>query len=94
MAKRQTSSARTAKTRTNDVVEQKQQSTYGRADTKESRAAEQESAQQTKTTVVPTHEQISERAKAIWRERGCTAGEDQRNWFEAERQLQKEMSHT
>jgi hypothetical protein len=94
MAKRQTSSAHTAKTRTNDVAEQRQQSTSGRADTKASRVAEQEPAKQTKKTVVPTHDQISERAKAIWRERGCVAGEDQSNWFEAERQLQKEMSRT
>ncbi|MBN1974821.1 MAG: DUF2934 domain-containing protein [Sedimentisphaerales bacterium] len=38
-----------------------------------------------------THEQISERAKLIWQNRGCIPGEDERNWKEAETQLKTEL---
>ena len=42
-------------------------------------------------TRVPTHHQIAERARAIWLGRGCVAGEDERNWLEAEAQLRQEI---
>ena len=42
------------------------------------------------TGVRPTHEQISERAKAIWKERGEPSGQDDDIWFEAERQLEEQ----
>jgi hypothetical protein len=38
-----------------------------------------------------TYEQIAERAKLIWQNRGCISGEDERNWHEAESQLRKEL---
>ncbi len=38
-----------------------------------------------------THDQIAERAKQIWEQRGRPDGEDERNWREAERQLKREM---
>jgi len=44
-----------------------------------------------KTDTVLTHEQIAERAKAIWRERGCVPGFDEQNWCEAETQLKEEL---
>ncbi len=37
------------------------------------------------------HEQIAERAKLIWQNRGCKPGEDERNWKEAETQLRAEL---
>ncbi|UCD49324.1 MAG: DUF2934 domain-containing protein [Phycisphaerales bacterium] len=39
----------------------------------------------------PTHQQIAERARAIWLGRGCVAGEDEHNWLDAEAQLRHEM---
>ena len=39
----------------------------------------------------PAHQQIAERARVIWLRRGCVAGEDERNWLEAEAQLRQEM---
>ena len=39
-----------------------------------------------------THEQIAERAWCIWQNRGCSPGEDERNWLEAEAQLKAEFS--
>ena len=37
------------------------------------------------------YDQVAERAKRIWYERGCPQGEDERNWREAEKQLKREM---
>ena len=39
----------------------------------------------------PTHEQIAERAKALWKAGGCKPNRDQENWLEAEKQLKAEM---
>ncbi len=39
----------------------------------------------------PTDEQIAERAWALWVKGGYQPGQDRENWFEAERQLKKEM---
>lgn len=33
------------------------------------------------------HDMVSERARALWRERGCPMGRDEEIWLEAERQL-------
>jgi len=41
-------------------------------------------------TLSITHEQIAERARQIWEQHGRPQGEDERNWREAERQLQRE----
>jgi hypothetical protein len=38
----------------------------------------------------PTHEKIAERARAIWKAKGCPSGRDRENWLEAESQLMKE----
>ncbi len=43
-------------------------------------------------TASPTHEQIEERAKLIWRQNGCPSGQDQENWYEAEAQLKRELA--
>ena len=40
-------------------------------------------------TFKPTHDEIAERAKAIWQAKGCPAGKDEENWREAEAQLRK-----
>lgn len=42
-------------------------------------------------TVVLTHDLIAERARTIWRERGCSANRDEENWREAEAQLKTEL---
>ena len=39
----------------------------------------------------PTHQQIADRAKEIWRNKGCPAGQDDANWYEAETQLEREL---
>jgi hypothetical protein len=37
------------------------------------------------------HEQIAERAKTIWEQKGRVTGQDQVNWCEAEAQLRAEL---
>ena len=91
MAKRKNSSTHTVKPQKNGATEVKQHITSGNRDIKISQVAGETSTRQIQKTAVPTHEQISERAKTIWQQRGCLKGEDERNWFEAEIQLQKEM---
>jgi hypothetical protein len=39
-----------------------------------------------------THKQVEERANAIWRQKGCPVGQDEKNWREAETQLKQELS--
>jgi hypothetical protein len=52
--------------------------------------AERPSARQTKEHVAPTYEQIAERAKSLWYERGCQPNQDEKNWYDAENQLKQE----
>ena len=37
------------------------------------------------------HNLIADRARAIWRTKGCPAGLDEQNWIEAEAQLRNEL---
>ncbi|HSW00595.1 MAG TPA: DUF2934 domain-containing protein [Sedimentisphaerales bacterium] len=41
--------------------------------------------------VMPTYEQIAQRAAEIWKKKGCLPGQDEQNWLEAERQLKAEF---
>jgi len=47
-------------------------------------------AKQIITAMKPTHEQITQRAFEIYRQRGCPEGKDLEHWLEAERQLSAE----
>ena len=53
--------------------------------------AEIPSVRQTKKSPILTFEQIAERAKLLWKERGCQPNQDERNWYDAENQLKKEL---
>ena len=87
MVKGRTSDTHEGTTGKKDVTEKERQVKSSRRSTKPSQRIEGISTRQTKKSVVPTHEQISERAREIWNERGCLPGEDERNWLEAENQL-------
>jgi hypothetical protein len=63
-------------------------------------AARDEKAKQDASTPKPhsvlqaavlTHGLIAERARAIWREHGCSPDQDEENWREAEAQLKTEL---
>ncbi|HKB88896.1 MAG TPA: DUF2934 domain-containing protein [Opitutaceae bacterium] len=48
----------------------------------------------TSRTILPaplTHEDIAKRAYALWQERGCPQGQDEKIWADAERQLRIEV---
>ncbi|MEN6424045.1 MAG: DUF2934 domain-containing protein [Phycisphaerales bacterium] len=51
-------------------------------------------SQENKPIARPTptlgHDQIAERAKRLWQQRGCPQGQDEFIWHEAERQLKRE----
>ncbi|MBN2591055.1 MAG: DUF2934 domain-containing protein [Sedimentisphaerales bacterium] len=49
------------------------------------------SSKATNKIVALTHEQIAERAKNIWMNRGCPKDQDEKNWQEAENQLKQEL---
>ena len=46
---------------------------------------------QTGAAATLTHEQIAQRAHQIWEKRGRPAGQDEKNWLEAEAQLRREL---
>jgi hypothetical protein len=90
-AKRQTTkgsvvemSSEDARARVGGATPRARGSKKGKQVPSSSRACAGESAR------VLAHEQVAERAKAIWEQRGCVPGEDEHNWLEAERQLRQE----
>lgn len=44
------------------------------------------------TSENPTHDEITERARSIWIERGRPGGQDLEHWLDAERQLRNERA--
>lgn len=53
--------------------------------------ATRRTAATSKPSVTLTHEQIAERAEALWLQKGCQPGQDEQNWREAEAQLKAEL---
>jgi len=51
----------------------------------------QESRPEVAPARVLTHDQIADRAKEVWQQRGCPHGQDEYIWHEAERQLMQEV---
>jgi hypothetical protein len=43
------------------------------------------------SSVALTHDQIADRARAIWEQRGRPQGEDEKIWHEAEAELKREI---
>jgi hypothetical protein len=83
-------SSRTTAAKRNQATNDDQQAKFGKRSTRTIQTSGKSSAVKVEKQVIPTHEQISERAKAIWQQRGCVQGEDERNWYEAENQLMKQ----
>ena len=74
-----------------DTSKRQEQSGISMQSGKSVAVAEKPSAKQEKKTVNPTFDQIAERAKIIWQERGCPIGQDDKNWYDAEQQLKQEL---
>ena len=91
MAKRETSGKRTSSTtRKSGSTAKKQPAGAGRQAAPPS-GNKEEAAGKTQKQVSLNHEVISERAKAIWRNRGCPPDQDIRNWLDAESELKQEL---
>lgn len=56
-----------------------------------SKKAEKKAGKSSKSAVTLTHDQIAQRAQAIWQQKGCQPGQDEQNWSEAEAQLKTEL---
>jgi hypothetical protein len=91
MAKKQTSNATKNITSKLNAPEKNQSFSSGERSKEQIKISEIKKTEQKQQELMLTHEQISERAKAIWQQRGCPSGDDQRNWFEAENQLKQEL---
>jgi len=89
MARKQTSESRNTTKSKSNVTPLKPQS---QASTRSTSSGPGTGKMKKAEPVTLTHEQIAERAKGIWRERGCQTGQDESNWLEAEKQLKQELS--
>ena len=75
-------------------------SSTGRSQRTASSSSSEKSVSSSKTNInsrkerpdVLSQKQIADRAKEIWRKKGCPAGQDESNWYEAEAQLKKELA--
>ena len=74
-----------------DVSDEKQQINPGVRTTQQVQTIQDSSSKPKKQPVVLSHEQVAERARAIWKEHGCPDGQDEQNWYEAEKQLKMEL---
>ena len=92
MAKKQTNNTGRNTTSKSNATEKNQSVHSGVRNTGQTKIVEVKKTKQNPQEVKLTHEQISERAKSIWQQRGCPSGDDQGNWFEAENQLKQELS--
>lgn len=94
MATKETGNSRAGTAGKTNVTEKIRQTGSSAGSTRPPLGVKEVSTTKTKRSAAPTYEQISERAKAIWQQRGCRPGEDERNWLEAERQLLEQEEAT
>ncbi len=91
MAKKQMNNYQPGSNQGSDVIRQQHINSNmqsGRA----TMVADSPAVKQTKKNAAPTYEQIAERARNIWQERGCPTNQDESIWYEAENQLKRELS--
>jgi hypothetical protein len=91
MAKRQTNSSQKSATQNPDVTRKREEPSSVRQSEKSVTVTEKPSAAQRKAHVELTYEQIAERAKNLWKQRGCPPNQDDQNWYDAENQLKQEL---
>ena len=89
MAKKPMNNYQDSTTQRIDVTNKKSQYSSGFQSGKSVSVMEKPSSKQ--KIVFLSHEQIAERAKNIWINRGCPSNQDEQNWYEAETQLKKEF---
>jgi len=92
MAKKQMNNYQHSSSQSSDVMRQQQHIDSNMSSGRASAVADKPAVKQTKKSAVPTYEQIAERARNIWQERGCPTNQDESIWYEAENQLKRELS--
>jgi len=83
-----------AKKMTSNTAEGGTQSTTGRSEQQIGTVVQQAPKPKRATPkrpAGPTHEQIAQRAEAIWKRHGCPPNEEMDNWLKAEAELKQEM---
>jgi hypothetical protein len=91
MANSKMSSSYKGSTQKKDVSDEKQQANTAVRTAERVQTILDPPSKQKNQPVTLNHEQVAERAKAIWKQRGCPSGQDEQNWFEAEKQLKMEL---
>jgi len=93
MAKKQMNNFQRSSEQSSEVIRQQQQHIGSNMPSGRATAvADIPAVKQSKKPAVPTYEQIAERARNIWQERGCPTNQDESIWYEAENQLKRELS--
>lgn len=91
--KQNTNSLKSNTTKKSDIVNLKDPVSAGKQTTKQNKTQHSnKSIEQKQKPVDLTHDQISERAKVIWQQRGCPTDQDMDNWLEAEKELKTELA--
>lgn len=75
-----------------ESIRQQHNSSSNMQSSRSAAVVEKPAVKQTKKNVAPTYEQIAERARNIWQDRGCPTNQDESIWYEAENQLKRELS--
>ena len=92
MAKKQMNNYQRSPEQNSDVIRQQQHIGSNMPSGRATAVADKPAVKQSKKPVAPTYEQIAERARNIWQERGCPTNQDESIWYEAENQLKREQS--
>ncbi len=91
MAKKQMNNFQRGSDQSSEAIRQQQHVSSSMQSGRATAVADNPAVKQTKKTVTPTYEQIAERARNIWQERGCPTNQDESIWYEAENQLKREL---
>jgi hypothetical protein len=91
MANKQTNDSRRSTVQKMDFYNERQGFNPDTHTAKRSQAGVESSPGQRKETVTLTNEQVAERAKALWKQRGCPTGQDLNIWLDAENELKMEL---
>jgi hypothetical protein len=90
MAKKQMNNYQHSSDQSSEPTRQQQHMSSNIQSSRATAVADKPAVKQTKKTAAPTYEQIAERARSIWQERGCPTNQDESIWYEAENQLKRE----
>lgn len=92
MAKKQMNYSQKSASEKSDAAKKEEYTESRNQSEKSVAVAEKPSAKHSKQHAAPTYEQVAERAKSLWQQRGCPPNQDEQIWYDAENQLKKELA--